>query len=469
MQKYYKTILRQIFSGKNVLKVMNKISLISIATLFSGIASLSAQESEVWTLNNCIDYAIKNNIELQQSRIMHEQSGIDVKTAKADMFPSLSFTTGHNVVNRPFSENSNTVSGSEVISSNQKTTYNGSYGINANWVVWNGNKRRNQIKQNKHNYEIAGLNVDEAENMLKEQITQLYIQILYATEAVKINENTLEVSKATLSRGEELYRVGSLSKVDLAQLETEVANDEYQLVMSKNALRNYKLDLKQLLEIPGTTPMELQILELDDSDVLSPLPSQNDIFVAALQSRPEIKSGQLNIEASKLDISIAKSGYYPTISLNASTASNTNSASAYNWGEQMKLGWNNMIGVNLSLPIYDKRQNKSAKQKAELQHNSVQMQMQIIEKELYQSIETMWLEADNAQQQYIVASSKVKSSKTSYDMINEQFTLGMKNIVELLTEKNNYLSAQQEVLQAKYMAILERVLLNFYAGQPIEL
>ena len=239
--------------------------------------------------------------------------------------------------------------------------------------------------------------------------------------------------------------------------------------MSKNALRNYKLDLKQLLEIPGTTPMELQILELDDSDVLSPLPSQNDIFVAALQSRPEIKSGQLNIEASKLDISIAKSGYYPTISLNASTASNTNSASAYNWGEQMKLGWNNMIGVNLSLPIYDKRQNKSAKQKAELQHNSVQMQMQIIEKELYQSIETMWLEADNAQQQYIVASLKVKSSKTSYDMINEQFTLGMKNIVELLTEKNNYLSAQQEVLQAKYMAILERVLLNFYAGQPIEL
>ncbi|MBO5721353.1 MAG: TolC family protein, partial [Bacteroidales bacterium] len=96
-------------------------------------------------------------------------------------------------------------------------------------------------------------------------------------------------------------------------------------------------------------------------------------------------------------------------------------------------------------------------------------QMQIIEKELYQSIETMWLEADNAQQQYIVASLKVKSSKTSYDMINEQFTLGMKNIVELLTEKNNYLSAQQEVLQAKYMAILERVLLNFYAGQPIEL
>ena len=447
---------------------MNKLSLISFLLLLGGF-SLMAEESNVWTLNSCIEYAIKNNIKLQQSRIMYDQSEVDLKSAKADMFPSLSFSTNHSLVNRPFSANSSTVSGSEVISTNQKSTYNGSYGINANWTVWNGNKRRNLIKQSKSENEIAGLSVEEAENELKEQITKLYVQILYATESVKINENTLEVSKATLSRGEELYRVGSLSKVDLAQLETEVANDEYQLVMSKNSLRNYILDLKQMLEIPGTTDMELQIIQLDDSDVLSPLPKQEDIFMSALQLRPEIKSGQLNIESSKLDVAIAKAGYYPQISINASTASNTNSSSAECWGEQMKLGWNNMIGVNLSVPLYDNRQTKSAKQKAELQYNSTQMEMANIEKELYQTIESMWLEADNAQQQYIVASSKLKSSKTSYDMINEQFTLGMKNILELLTEKNNYLSAQQEVIQAKYMAVLERALLNFYAGNPIEL
>ena len=447
---------------------MNKVSLLSFLLLLGGF-SLFAEENNVWTLNSCIDYAIQNNIKLQQSRIMYDQSEIDVKSAKADMFPSLSFSTNHNLVNRPFSPNSSTVSGSEVISTNHHSTYNGSYGINANWTVWNGNKRLNKIKQTKSENEIAGLNVEEAENALKEQITKLYVQILYANEAVKINENTLEVSKATLKRGEELYKVGSLSKVDLAQLQTEVANDEYHLVMSKNSLRSYKLDLKQILEIPGTTPMELQIPELDDSAVLSPLPNANDIYATALQLRPEVRSGQLSIESSKLDVAIAKSGYYPQISINASTASNTNSASAESWGQQMKLGWNNMIGVNLSLPIYDNRQTKSAKQRAELQYNSVQMEMENIQKELYQTIETMWLEADNAQQQYIVASSKLKSSKTSYDMINEQFTLGMKNIIELLTEKNNFLSAQQEVIQAKYMAILERTLLNFYAGSPIEL
>lgn len=448
---------------------MNK-SLLASFFFLSGALSLSAEEViKQWTLNDCIEYAVTNNIELQQSRIMSEQSGIDVKSAKADMFPSLSFSTNHNVINRPFEEHSNTVSGSEIITSDKKTTYNGSYGISANWTVWNGNKRRNLIKQSKSNLQIAELSVEEKENMLKEQITQLYIQILYAAESVKINENTLEVSKATFERGEELYRAGTISKVELAQLETQVSNDEYQLIMSKNALRNYKLDLKQKLELPGTTPIELQIPALNEEDVLSPLPKHNDVFMAALQSRPEVKSGQLSIESSKLDVSIAKAGYYPSISLNASTASNTNSASADKWGEQMKMGWNNMIGINLSLPIYDKRQSKSAKQKAELQYNSTQMDMKNIEKELYQTIETMWLDANNAQQQYIAASSKLKSSKTSFEMTNEQFNLGMKNIVELLTEKNNYLSAQQEVIQAKYMAILDRVLLNFYAGNQIEL
>ena len=155
---------------------MNKLSLLSFLLLL-GAFSLSAEENKVWTLNNCIDYAIQNNIKLQQSRIIYNQSEIDVKSAKADMFPSLSFSTNHNLVNRPFSPNSSTVSGSEVISTNHHSTYNGSYGINANWTVWNGNRRLKKIKQTKSENEIAGLNVEEAENALKEQITKLYVQI----------------------------------------------------------------------------------------------------------------------------------------------------------------------------------------------------------------------------------------------------------------------------------------------------
>ena len=128
-----------------------------------------------------------------------------------------------------------------------------------------------------------------------------------------------------------------------------------------------------------------------------------------------------------------------------------------------------MIGINLSIPIFDNRQNKSNVQKARLQYSTNQLDLANKQKELYSTIESLWLDALNAQQQYAAAETKVKSSQTSFDMVSEQFNLGMKNTVELLTEKNNLLSAKQELVQAKYMAILNRTLLNFYAGHNIEL
>lgn len=432
-------------------------------------SSLTAQEAKKWTLNDCIEYALEKNIQLQQDKISLEESDVDVKTAKAALFPSLSFSTGHNVTNRPYQENSSTVSGTEIISSNNKTTYSGNYGLNAQWTVWNGNKRMNTIKQRKMNREIAGLTVAETENSLQEQIAQVFIQILYADELVKINENTLQVSRATYERGVELFNEGSISKADLAQLEAQVSNDQYQLVTAQSSLRDYKLQLKQLLELDGTEEMNLVLPELADEHVLQPLPSQTDVYQQALASRPEIQSSKLNIESSKLDISVAKAGYYPTISLSASTGSTTNSASENAWGKQMKYGWNNMIGINLSIPIFDNRQNKSAVQKARLQYSSSQLDLINKQKELYKNIESLWLDATNARQQYDAAESKLKSSRTSFDMVSEQFNLGMKNTVELLTEKNNLLSAQQQRIQAKYMAILDRTLLNFYAGQEIKL
>lgn len=439
------------------------------AMMLMTAASASAQEVRKWTLADCIDYALEKNIQLQQDKILLEETSVDVKTARAALFPSLSFSSGHNVTNRPYQEQSNTVSGTEIISSDSKTTYNGNYGLNAQWTLWNGKRRLNTIKQRKTSREIAGLTVAETENSLQEQITQLFIQILYADESVKINENTLQVSQAIYERGQELFKEGSISKADLAQLEAQVSSDKYQLVTAESSLRDYKLQMKQLLELDGTEEMDLILPTLSDEQVLQPLPRQEDVYQQALSWRPEIQSSRLGIENSKLDIAVAKAGYFPTISLSASTAGMTNSASDNSWGKQMKYGWNNMVGVNISIPIFDNRQTKSAVQKARLQYDSSRLDLINKQKELYKNIESLWLDATNARQQYAAAESKLKSSRASFEMVSAQFNLGMKNTVELLTEKNNLLSAQQQRIQAKYMAILDRTLLNFYAGQEIEL
>lgn len=447
---------------------MRQRDLFIIAILGSS-AGLYAQENKTWSLQDCIDYALEKNIQLQQNKLTLEEADVDVKSAKASMFPSLSFSTGHNLVNRPYQETSATVSGTEIITSNSNTTYNGSYNLNAQWTLWNGGQRLNNIKQQKTNKEIAGLSVAETENMLQEEITKLFVQILYANESVEINRNTLEVSEATYKRAVELFNEGSLSKSDVAQLEAQASNDRYQLITAESYLRNYKLQLKQLLELDGTTEMVLEMPELKDEDVMAVLPNQIDVYNTALTSRPEIQSSKLSIDNAKLGIKTAKAGYFPTISLSASTSSMTNNASTNNWAEQMKYGWNNMIGINLSIPIFNNRQTKSAVQKAQISYSSSQLDLINKQKELYSTIETLWLDALNAQQQYEAANSKLQSCQTSFDIVNEQFNLGIKNTVELLTEKNNLLSAQQQRVQAKYMAILDRALLDFYAGNEIKL
>ena len=451
---------------------MMNLRTVCIGTILSASIPFYAQDSaerKEWTLKDCIDYALEKNIQLQQNKISLQESEIDIKDARASLFPSLSFSTGHNLVNRPYQQQSNTVSGTEIISSNDKSTYNGNYSLSAQWILWNGGRRLNNLKQQKTNRDIAQLTVAETENTLQEQIAQLFIQILYADESIQINKGTLEVSEATYKRGQELFAEGSISKADLAQLEAQVSNDKYQVVTAESSLRDYKLQLKQLLELDGATEFNLVLPQLNDENVMKMLPSQADIYQTALAIRPEIQSGRLSIENAKLGISAAKSGYYPTISLSASSTSTTNSASTNNWAQQMKYGWNNMIGINLSIPIFDNRQNKSNVQKARLQYSTNQLDLANKQKELYSTIESLWLDALNAQQQYAAAETKVKSSQTSFDMVSEQFNLGMKNTVELLTEKNNLLSAKQELVQAKYMAILNRTLLNFYAGHNIEL
>lgn len=462
--------------GKKIVRlqnesIMKQISSILLSCLLLLPTGMNAEEDtpKQWTLRDCIDYALEHNITIQRNRISAESAQKDVKTAKADFLPSLSGNISQRVVNRPNSARGTIISGDNITTSESKTSYNGSYGIDANWTVYNGSKRVNTVKQQKLNNRIAELNVDESENSIEESITQLYVQILYSAEAVKVNESTLEVSRKEFERGQELFNVGSIASSDLAQLEAQVSSDNYQLVTSQATLQDYKLQLKQLLELDGDIEMDLYLPQLSDSNVLIPLPEKDDVYNTALSLRPEIEAGKLNVESSDLSIKMARAGYLPTLSLSAGIGSTNANGSDFSFSEQVKQNWNNSLGLTLSIPIFDKRQTKSSINKAKLQKQTSQLDLLDNKKTLYKTIENLWLAANSAQQQYVAASQKLKSTETSYSLVSEQFNVGMKNTVELLTEKNNLLSAQQETLQAKYTAILNAGLLRFYQGEEINL
>lgn len=462
--------VKRLFRSQNE-SIMKQVSLIILSCLLLLPAGMKAEDDmpKQWKLRDCIDYALEHNITIRRNRINVESTQEDVKTAKADFLPSLSGNVSQRIVNRPNSASGTIISGDNITTSESKTSYNGSYGIDANWTVYNGSKRVNTVKQQQLNTRMAELTVDQSENSIEESITQLYVQILYSAEAVKVNESTLEVSRKEFERGQALFDAGSIASSDLAQLEAQVSNDNYQLVTSQTTLQNYKLQLKQLLELDGDFEMNLYLPQLDDSSVLIPLPTKDDVYQTALNLRPEIESGKLNIEASDMNIKIARAGYIPTLSLSAGIGTTNANGSDFSFSEQVKQNWNNSLGLTLSIPIFDKRQTKSAINKAKLQRQTSQLDLMDEQKTLYKTIESLWLSANSAQQQYVAATQKLKSTQASYALVSEQFNLGMKNTVELLTEKNNLLSAQQETLQAKYTAILNAGLLRFYQGEEINL
>lgn len=414
---------------------------------------------QTWDLQTCIDYALANNIQVKTAEANKNSAEVDTKSTRASMLPTVSASIGQNIGNYPFSRNETTGTVSSV------TTASGNYGINASWQVFDGGLRSTNIKQADINNEIAQLNIDESKNSIKLAIIQNYLQILYASESVKTFENAVALSATQLESNKVKLGAGAVAKSDVAQWESQHAADKYQLTNAQVALDNYKLQLKQLLELDALDSMNIVLTVPGDEEVLSPLPDKNSIFLTAMDIMPQVQSGRLNTEYSELSITKAKTGYLPKISLQAGTGTgNIYGNSGYGIGTQLKNNWGNTIGLSVSIPIYTNREVKSAVEKAQIGVEMAKLNELSIRKELYASIEQAYLNAFNSQAQYLAAEEKVKSSQSSYDLMDEQFRLGLKNTIELLTEKNTLINAQQELLQAKYAALMNRKVLDYYQG-----
>lgn len=432
-----------------------------LATIPSGIFA------KQWTLKECINYALENNISLQKTQIKKASANEDYLQSKAALLPSLSASSNQNVSYTPWVTSG--ISGEGFTKSSvDKVYYNGSYSVTGNYVIWNGNKNRNQVKLNKLTYEAAALDSATQAQNLQEQIATLYIQICYSTEAIKVNQESYKSSLENENRGKEFVKNGKMSQADLAQLTAQRAQDEYNIVAAESNVKNYKRQLKELLQITNDEAFDIVIPSTTDSQALASIPALNSVYASALDNRPEIKSYQNMIDQSNLNIDIAKAGKMPTISANAGVSTSSTSMNKTGWGTQIKQNFNLGGGVSISIPIYDNRATKTAINKANLQKQSSMLDLKNEQTKLYSTIENYWLQANTNQSQFKSAKVSTESAKTSFELLNEQFKLGLKNIVELRTGKDNLLKAQQNELQAKYLTILNLGMLNFYKNGKVE-
>ena len=413
--------------------------------------ALSASAQKKWTLTECIDYALQNNITLQQAKLQKQSATEERKQAKAALLPSLSASTNQSFGYRPWLEN-----GVATVT-------------NAQWTVWNGNQNRNQVKLGEVSEQQAELQTETTANNIQERIAQLYVQILYMNEAVEVNKQSLETSKRNEQRGKEMVEVGKMAKADLAQLTAQRAADEYTIVEAESNIANYKLQLKQLLELTGDEAFDIEMLTAGDEQALAEIPALSTVYETALGGRPEIKNAQLGLKQSDIQMNIAKAGAMPTISINGGVGTSTASMSSQNWDKQIKTNFDASVGASVSVPLFDNRKTKTAVNKARIQREQAQLELLDQQKQLYATIEGYWLDAETNQQKFKTALTTVESEQASYDLLEEQFRLGLKNIVELMTGKDRLLSSQQNKLQAKYTTILNRQLLRFYQGEKMTL
>jgi outer membrane protein len=415
---------------------------------------MAQTSTKQWDLSGCIQYALTNNIQIQKAKVTLQSNEVSTKESKAALLPNLSASIGQNLSTYPFASTSG---------------YTGSYGVSSSMLLFDGGKTSKTISQSKLNEDVARYSILASEKSIQMSILQNYAQILYADEAVKVYQETVKTSEYQYERGKAMLKAGSISGVDLAQLESQLSSDKYQLVVAQNTLSTAKLALKQLLELNLSDEMNLSIPELGKVDVLKPLSSLQTIYETALNAMPQIKSDKTNIQISSLDTEKAKAGYLPKVSLTGSAGTSHSTGVSANLGDQISKGFNAGVGVSVSIPIFSNRQNKSAVEKAVLNEKTAKLNMQDTEKNLLTEIESVYQNALSAQSQYQAASEKVKALETSYNLIEQQFGLGMKNTLELLTEKNSLLSARQSQMQAKYLSIANMQILNLYQDIPVDI
>ncbi len=426
--------------------------------LFASVCSHGySQESISMSLRECIDYAKEHSITLQQARIDLDDYTIDAASAKAKFLPSLNGSIRQNLSNSPFTLG------------DTKNMYSGSYGVDMSMTLYNGGANRNSLTRSKLFTKIGELEIAEAENSIELAITQTYIEILYSTEMIEVAEKSLALSQKNIERGDIMVKVGSMNETDYAQLLTNEATENYNLVAAKTLLRNKYVELKRLLEISDNTELTIDETPLNSEMLVSVIPTVGEVYTAAMAIRPEIAASSLFVESARINERIVKAGFLPTLTLSAGIGVNHSNPSSYSFSQQLRNNYNNTIGLNLSVPIFNRFENRNTLAKSRNATRYATLSYDEASKDLYQTIESLHTNAQNAAAMYTVSQRKLEAIEKSLALVTKQYEVGAKSIIDLLTEQKDMSDSSQEYVESKYTLIYNLAVMEFYKSGIIKL
>ncbi|MCF8363804.1 MAG: TolC family protein [Prolixibacteraceae bacterium] len=428
------------------------------------IIAASAFAQEKWTLEECIDYALENNITIQQYELNTVYEDNQLQQSKNNRLPNLSANVSQGV----------SFGRSLTIENTYESITSTSTGMSAstNVLIWQGGILKNTIKQREFELKASFEDLQKAKDDVTLNITAGYLDILFANELIEVAKSQVEQTGQQIEQTKQLVQAGSLARGTLLEIEAQLAREKLDVVNAENELKLSVLNLVQLLELDNYDGFSVAKPTLPELKAQLSLAASNEVYKKAVLARPEIKRAGYQLESSKTQLDIAKGGLMPTLSASAGVYDdylNTNQREVPGFMDQLGDNHRERVGLNLSIPIFSRFSNRNNIKNAKLQIENQKLELENVKKELRRQIEQAYTNAEAAFNRYIANKTAVESMQESFRYIEEKFNVGRVNTVEYNDAKTNLAVAESNLLQAKYEFIFRSKILDFYNGIPIEL
>jgi len=432
----------------------------SIILIFIGaISAFSQQNNKVWTLQECVAYAIQNNISVKQSELSTQLQEAEITRAKMNFYPSVSGSVGANY---------------NFWAPDVDDSFINNLGISSGVTLYNGKRNKYLVSLAEKDLEISKLNVQQIQDDITLRVVNAYLNILYSRENVKIARDQISVGEKLVERMNGLVEAGTKARNDLFQVEANLAANQESLVTAENNLDLALLDLAQILQLShkGFTVADVSInletakLAYNDSDL---------IFEKAITWRPEIESAKISIENADLDIAVAKAGKLPTISASYSfgtsyTYTDVESAiSQPGYFDQVLDNRGHSLGVSVGIPIFDKQATKIGVQRAQIQKEIAEYTLENERTNLRAIVERAYIDAKTSLKTFEASQKSVEAQEEAFRTAQERYDLGVLTSYDFDQVRNQLVNAQSSFIRAKYNFIFRTKFLEFYYGIPISL
>ena len=439
-----------------------------IVIIFLCASTLLSAQSKLWSLEDCIQYAIEHNISIKQLIIRKNSAEVDLNTSEMSRLPNLNAGGGQNW---NFGR-TQTQSGMY----ENRSQSNTSFSIGTSIPLFTGFRIPNEIARNKLEVEAAVQNLEKAKEDLSLNIASLFLQVLFYKELLKVNQEQFALGQAQIERTQALLDAGKVPPSQLYDIEAQVANDKVSVIQADNNLRLALLDLAQSLELEQNGDFDIIIPEFGDvvTQNLSSVQPPQIVFENAVKIKPAIKVQELQVQSAEKTLNIAKSGYLPTLNMSMGYGTNyfflyNNSLPNRSLSDQLKNNAGQSIGLSLNIPIFNRFSVRNQVRNAKFNIENQQLALENVKKSLYKEIETAYLNALAAQEKYKASQQAIISTAESFKYAKERYEIGKSTVFEFNEARTRFIRSQSEEIQAKYDFIFRAKILDFYNGIPIKL